>query len=127
MRTEKVTDERYFAPYKVFTINGLKIAVIGLTTEDTAKLVNPDNVKDIYFQDPQVEIQKVLGEIEANEKVDLVFATTHMGHYQNGQSGSEAPGDVQLARSLKEGELDAIFGGHSQNPSMYGARYEQLR
>ncbi|BFN31641.1 MULTISPECIES: bifunctional UDP-sugar hydrolase/5'-nucleotidase UshA [Vibrio] len=112
----KVTDERYFAPYKVFTINGLKIAVIGLTTEDTAKLVNPDNVKDIYFQDPQVEIQKVLGEIEANEKVDLVFATTHMGHYQNGQSGSEAPGDVQLARSLKEGELDAIIGGHSQNP-----------
>ncbi len=106
----KVTDERYFAPYKVFTINGLKIAVIGLTTEDTAKLVNPDNVKDIYFQDPQVEIQKVLGEIEANEKVDLVFATTHMGHYQNGQSGSEAPGDVQLARSLKEGELDAIIG-----------------
>ena len=39
-----------------------------------------------------------------------------MGHYQNGQSGSEAPGDVQLARSLKEGELDAIIGGHSQNP-----------
>lgn len=112
----KVTDERYFAPYKVFTINGLKVAVIGLTTKDTAKLVNPDNVADIYFEDPQVEIQKVLAEIEANEKVDLVFATTHMGHYQDGQHGSEAPGDVLLARSLEEGELDAIIGGHSQNP-----------
>ncbi|WP_039984415.1 bifunctional UDP-sugar hydrolase/5'-nucleotidase UshA, partial [Vibrio owensii] len=112
----KVTDERYFAPYKVFTINGLKVAVIGLTTKETAKLVNPDNVADIYFEDPQVEIQKVLAEIEANEKVDLVFATTHMGHYQDGQHGSEAPGDVLLARSLEEGELDAIIGGHSQNP-----------
>lgn len=112
----KVTDERYFAPYKVFTINGLKVAVIGLTTKDTAKLVNPDNVADIYFEDPQVEIQKVLAEIEANEKVGLVFATTHMGHYQDGQHGSEAPGDVLLARSLEEGELDAIIGGHSQNP-----------
>ncbi len=112
----KVTDERYFAPYKVFTINGLKVAVIGLTTKDTAKLVNPDNVADIYFEDPQVEIQKVLAEIETNEKVDLVFATTHMGHYQDGQHGSEAPGDVLLARSLEEGELDAIIGGHSQNP-----------
>ena len=112
----KVTDERYFDPYKVFTINGLKVAVIGLTTKDTAKLVNPDNVADIYFEDPQVEIQKVLAEIEANEKVDLVFATTHMGHYQDGQHGSEAPGDVLLARSLEEGELDAIIGGHSQNP-----------
>ncbi|MFN1582737.1 MULTISPECIES: bifunctional UDP-sugar hydrolase/5'-nucleotidase UshA [Vibrio] len=112
----KVTDERYFAPYKVFTINGLKVAVIGLTTKDTAKLVNPDNVASIYFEDPQVEIQKTLAEIEANEKVDLVFATTHMGHYQDGNHGSEAAGDVMLARSLKEGELDAIIGGHSQNP-----------
>ncbi|MGR5192867.1 bifunctional UDP-sugar hydrolase/5'-nucleotidase UshA [Vibrio rotiferianus] len=111
-----VTDERYFDPYKVFTINGLKVAVIGLTTKDTAKLVNPDNVASIYFEDPQVEIQKALAEIEANEKVDLVFATTHMGHYQDGNHGSEAPGDVLLARSLEEGELDAIIGGHSQNP-----------
>lgn len=56
----KVTDERYFAPYKVFTINGLKVAVVGLTTKDTAKLVNPSNVADIYFEDPQVEIKKYL-------------------------------------------------------------------
>ncbi len=113
---KKDTNERYFDPYKVFTINGLKIAVIGLTTQDTAKLVNPDNVSNINFEDPQVEIKKVLKEIEENEKVDLVFATTHMGHYQDGNNGSEAPGDVKLARSLEEGQLDAIIGGHSQNP-----------
>ncbi|CAM2968845.1 bifunctional UDP-sugar hydrolase/5'-nucleotidase UshA [Vibrio mytili] len=111
-----VTDERYFAPYKVFNINGLNIAVVGLTTKDTAKLVNPDNVENIYFEDPQVEIKKVLKEIEENEDVDLVFATTHMGHYHNGNYGSEAPGDVMLARSLEAGQLDAIIGGHSQNP-----------
>ncbi|EMY6774407.1 TPA: bifunctional UDP-sugar hydrolase/5'-nucleotidase UshA [Vibrio alginolyticus] len=113
---KKDTNERYFAPYKVFTINGLKIAVIGLTTQDTAKLVNPDNVSNIHFEDPQVEIKKVLKEIEENEKVDLVFATTHMGHYEDGKNGSEAPGDVKLARSLEEGQLNAIIGGHSQNP-----------
>ncbi|MFH4552438.1 bifunctional UDP-sugar hydrolase/5'-nucleotidase UshA [Vibrio alginolyticus] len=113
---KKDTNERYFDPYKVFTINGLKIAVIGLTTQDTAKLVNPDNVSKIHFEDPQVEIKKVLKEIEENEKVDLVFATTHMGHYEDGKNGSEAPGDVKLARSLEEGQLNAIIGGHSQNP-----------
>ncbi len=113
---KKDTNERYFDPYKVFTINDLKIAVIGLTTQDTAKLVNPDNVSNIHFEDPQVEIKKVLKEIEENEKVDLVFATTHMGHYEDGKNGSEAPGDVKLARSLEEGQLNAIIGGHSQNP-----------
>ncbi|MDF2152415.1 bifunctional UDP-sugar hydrolase/5'-nucleotidase UshA [Vibrio sp. CAU 1672] len=111
-----VTDERYFAPYKVFTIKNLKVAVVGLTTKDTAKLVNPDNVSDIYFADPQVEIKKVLEEIKANETVDMVFATTHMGHYADGKHGNEAAGDVKLARSLEEGQLDAIIGGHSQNP-----------
>lgn len=119
-----VTDERLFSPYKVFTINGLKVAVIGLTTKDTAKLVNPDNVATIHFADPQVEIKKAIKEIEANETVDLIFATTHMGHYADGQHGSEAPGDVLLARSLEEGQLDAIIGGHSQNPvCMEGNEY----
>ncbi|KJR21617.1 MULTISPECIES: bifunctional UDP-sugar hydrolase/5'-nucleotidase UshA [Vibrio] len=112
----KVTDERYFQPYKVFDLNGVKVAVVGLTTKDTAKLVNPDNVASIHFADPQTEIKKVLAEIEAKEKVDLVFATTHMGHYANGTHGTEAPGDVMLARSLESGQLDAIIGGHSQNP-----------
>ncbi|MBY7731634.1 bifunctional UDP-sugar hydrolase/5'-nucleotidase [Vibrio splendidus] len=121
---DTVTDERLFSPYKVFTINGLKVAVIGLTTKDTAKLVNPDNVATIHFADPQVEIKKAIKEIEANETVDLIFATTHMGHYANGQHGSEAPGDVLLARSLGEGQLDAIIGGHSQNPvCMEGNEY----
>lgn len=121
---DTVTDERLFAPYKVFTINGLKIAVIGLTTKDTAKLVNPDNVATIHFADPQDEIKKAIQEIEANETVDLIFATTHMGHYADGQHGSEAPGDVLLARSLEEGQLDAIIGGHSQNPvCMEGNEY----
>ncbi|MFL9764195.1 bifunctional UDP-sugar hydrolase/5'-nucleotidase UshA [Vibrio cyclitrophicus] len=121
---DTVTDERLFSPYKVFTINGLKVAVIGLTTKDTAKLVNPDNVATIHFADPQVEIKKAIKEIEANETVDLIFATTHMGHYADGQHGSEAPGDVLLARSLEEGQLDAIIGGHSQNPvCMEGNEY----
>ncbi|MDA0145347.1 bifunctional UDP-sugar hydrolase/5'-nucleotidase UshA [Vibrio sp. RW] len=121
---DTVTDERLFSPYKVFSINGLKVAVIGLTTKDTAKLVNPDNVATIHFADPQVEIKKAIKEIEANETVDLIFATTHMGHYADGQHGSEAPGDVLLARSIEEGQLDAIIGGHSQNPvCMEGNEY----
>ena len=39
-----------------------------------------------------------------------------MGHYENGEHGSMAPGDVTLARGLKPGELNMIVGGHSQNP-----------
>ena len=36
-----------------------------------------------------------------------------MGHDQNAQYGVNAPGDIILARSLPEGALDMIVGGHS--------------
>lgn len=39
-----------------------------------------------------------------------------MGHYENGNFGGNAPGDVALARYLDEGSLDMIVGGHSQEP-----------
>ncbi|RTR38012.1 bifunctional UDP-sugar hydrolase/5'-nucleotidase [Shewanella canadensis] len=107
---------RYFDAYKIFDINGLKVAVIGLTTEDTATIGNPDIVGDLTFTDPKDEIKKVIAEIEQNNAADVIFATTHMGHYADGQSGSNAPGDVALARALSEGQLQAVFGGHSQNP-----------
>ncbi|GIU52661.1 MULTISPECIES: bifunctional UDP-sugar hydrolase/5'-nucleotidase UshA [Shewanella] len=121
---DKNAEERYFEPYRVFEINGLKVAIIGFTTVDTPKIVNPENVDNLEFTDPQVELPKVLAEIEANEEVDMVFAVTHMGHYADGNHGTEAAGDVMLARSVEEGQLHAIIGGHSQNPvCMEGDEY----
>ena len=112
----KADGTRYFDAYKVFNINGLRIAVIGLTTEDTAKIGNPEFIKDLTFTDPTTEAEKVIAEIKAADTADLIFATTHMGHYADAMNGSNAPGDVAMARALAEGDLNAIIGGHSQNP-----------
>jgi len=112
----KADGSRYFEPYKVFTLGDLRIAVVGLTTEDTAKIGNPEYISELTFTDPKEEIKKVIAEIEKNDEADLVIATTHMGHYANGQHGSNAPGDVALAKALEEGQLAAVIGGHSQNP-----------
>ncbi|MGE6568873.1 bifunctional UDP-sugar hydrolase/5'-nucleotidase UshA [Shewanella vesiculosa] len=112
----KADGTRYFDAYKVFNINGLRIAVIGLTTEDTAKIGNPEFIKDLTFTDPTTEAAKVIAEIKAADTADLIFATTHMGHYADAMNGSNAPGDVAMARALAEGDLNAIIGGHSQNP-----------
>lgn len=114
--TDGSQGERYFDAYKIFNVNGLKIAVIGLTTEDTAKIGNPEFISDLIFTDPKVEIAKVIKEIKDAKSADIIFATTHMGHYAGGQNGSNAPGDVALARALKEGDLQVVIGGHSQNP-----------
>ncbi|NOH98768.1 bifunctional UDP-sugar hydrolase/5'-nucleotidase UshA [Vibrio sp. 99-70-13A1] len=113
---DKATGERKFQAYEMFEKQGIKIAVIGLTTEDTAKIGNPEFIGSIDFRDPKEEAKELIAELKETEKPDLIFAVTHMGHYENGQRGVNAPGDVALARYLDEGSLDMIVGGHSQEP-----------
>lgn len=113
---DKNTGKRLFQPYAMFNKLGIKIAVIGLTTEDTAKLGNPEFIEQIDFRDPKEEAKNLIAELKETEYPDLIFAVTHMGHYENGNRGINAPGDVALARYLNEGDLDMIVGGHSQEP-----------
>lgn len=108
--------KRMFDAYKIFDKSGIKIAVIGLTTEDTVKIGNPEFIKQVKFTDPKVEAKQVIAELKATVNPDVIIAATHMGHYLNGESGSNAPGDVQLARYLEPGDLDMVVGGHSQEP-----------
>jgi 5'-nucleotidase/UDP-sugar diphosphatase len=120
--------KRMFDAYKIFNKDGIKIAVIGLTTEDTAKIGNPEFIGELEFRDPKVEAKKLIAELKASENPDIIIAATHMGHYLNGDNGSNAPGDVQLARYLNEGDLDMIVGGHSQEPvCMEGAEYAKFK
>ncbi|MCK1967118.1 bifunctional UDP-sugar hydrolase/5'-nucleotidase UshA [Franconibacter sp. IITDAS19] len=113
---QKSTNQRLFKPWALFNRQDIKIAVIGLTTDDTAKIGNPEFFTDIEFRKPADEAKLVIQELQQTEKPDVIIAATHMGHYDNGEHGSNAPGDVELARSLPAGALTMIVGGHSQDP-----------
>ncbi len=104
--------ERLFEPYRIFNRGDLKIAVLGLTTKDTAKLGNPEFISDIRFTDPVAEAASLVPELR--EQADVVIAATHMGHYVDAAYGINAPGDVTMARQVNG--LDMIIGGHSQDP-----------
>ena len=91
---DKATGKRKYQPYAMFEKQGLKIAVIGLTTEDSARIANPEFISELDFRDPKEEARKLVAEINQNEKPDLIIATTHMGHYEDGRRGVNAPGDV---------------------------------
>ncbi|WP_366940293.1 bifunctional UDP-sugar hydrolase/5'-nucleotidase UshA [Gilliamella sp.] len=112
----KGTDKRVFDAYKMFDLNGIKVAVFGLTTDDTIFLASPKNTEGVEFRQTLPEAQKIIKQLKDNEHPDMIIAVTHMGHYENGEHGSMAPGDVELARNLQAGDLDMIVGGHSQNP-----------
>lgn len=102
-------------PYEIFERGGLKIGVVGLTTEDTAKLGNPEIVKDVVFELPIDGVKTVLKQWSENEKPDVKIALTHLGYYPNAEHGTNAPGDVSLARNLDKSALDVIIGGHTHD------------
>ena len=102
-----------FRPYIMEDMEGVRVAILGLTTEDTEALAMKDNVKDIYFTDAVGTAEEWVPKLIHDEKADVVIALTHIGHYLNAQFGSNAPGDVTLAKEIDG--VDIIVGGHSQN------------
>jgi 5'-nucleotidase/UDP-sugar diphosphatase len=105
--------QRMFAPYKVFDLGGLRVGVLGLTTEDTVRMAHPDNVGRLEFRNVIAEAAKVVPDLR--RQADVVIAATHMGHYENGQHGTQAAGDVEMARAVSG--IDLVVGGHTQNPA----------
>ena len=105
--------ERVFEPYKIFSLGGIKVGVMGLTTEDTRKMVHPDNIQGMEFRSVIAEAARTVPELRS--KADIVIATTHMGHYEDGNHGTQATGDVEMARAIKG--IDLVVGGHTQNPA----------
>lgn len=111
----KKTNQPLVKPYVTFDKGGLKIAVIGLTTEDTAKLGNPDVTENVIFHNPIEIARTTLKTVNEKEKPDVRIALTHMGYYFDEKHGMNAPGDVSLARRLDKGAFDLIVGGHTHD------------
>lgn len=111
----KKTNQPLVKPYVTFDKGGLKITVVGLTTEDTAKLGNPDVTENVIFHDPIETARTTLKTINEKDKPDVRIALTHMGYYFDEKHGMNAPGDVSLARRLDKGAFDLIVGGHTHD------------
>ncbi len=80
-----------------------------MSTEDTAIQGNPDILKTIGVRPAISTAKKLVPKLK--KKADMIIALTHMGYYEDGQHGGNAPGDVSLARSVNG--IDVIVGGHT--------------
>lgn len=96
------------APYVILERGGVKIAVVGLTTPDTAVTTSPRNVQDFVFADPAAMLKALIPELKA-KGADVVVALAHLASYPG-----EAPGDEadDLVAAVG-GDLAAVVSGHS--------------
>lgn len=105
-------NKRLFKPYIIKNVDGLKVAILGLTTKDTPFKSKMEGHTNTEFRDPIAEAALLVPELR--KKAQIVIALTHMGHYPDEKHGLDAPGDVTLARQVPG--IDLIIGGHTQLP-----------
>ncbi|KAF1850105.1 5`-nucleotidase protein-like protein [Cucurbitaria berberidis CBS 394.84] len=84
-------------PYHIFQEYGL--ALIGVTTADTAGISNPDD--STTFSDVVEAVQGAIDEIKSTTNITRIAAITHIGYDK----------DQELAESVSG--LQLIMGGHS--------------
>jgi 5'-nucleotidase / UDP-sugar diphosphatase len=86
-------------PYIIKEISGIKVAIIGLITEETPITTHPRNVKGLTFV-PMIETARKAFR-NLGETPDLVIVLSHLG----------LPADRRLAEATKG--IQIIVGGHT--------------
>ncbi|MBN3534714.1 5'-nucleotidase C-terminal domain-containing protein [Mycoplasma procyoni] len=101
--------KRVFKPYIIKELeNGIKVAIMGITTPDTAYTSHPKNSKLVEFKQPVESAKETIAEIKKDHpEVNFIIASTHLG---TGRSQVEWTSEY-LAEKVPE--IDLILDGHS--------------
>ena len=106
---ETDTPVDYVKPYIIKDVKGVKVAFIGLTTQETAVKVKPENVAHIEFKDP-VETAKKYVPIVKAEGADIVILLTHIGTNQSSNGKITFEGNTENLTRIKD--VDGVITGH---------------
>ncbi|MFD3261238.1 choice-of-anchor I family protein [Paenibacillus lentus] len=94
----KTTGDAGVYPYVVLDVNGKRVGIMGLTTEDTKETSSPG--KDVVFRQATEAAAETVKAME-QEGINIIIVLSHLGYSR----------DKQLA-SVVEG-IDLIVGGHT--------------
>lgn len=118
---ETATDEPvdWASPYLFTEVDGVKIAMIGIATPETAFKSLASSIEGLEFRDPVTAAQEWIDFLEAGQAdegvPDVIIALTHLGAAQDGYGNDLTEEVTGEAAELAEGTtgLDAIVTGHT--------------
>ncbi|WP_430788684.1 bifunctional metallophosphatase/5'-nucleotidase [Virgibacillus flavescens] len=119
------TDQPYFGkPYYIKELNnGIKIAVLGVTTHYIPNWESPEHIKEISFPDAMKSLQKWVPHVRTVEKPDLLIVSYHGGFerdIETGEATEALTGENQGYQLCQEIEgIDILLTGH-QHRSLTG-------
>src|SRR5674476_81827 len=101
-------------PFTVQTVNGVRVAFVGVTTQETPTITISTSTAGLCFKDPADSIVHYYDAMKA--AADVVVVLSHLG-YNDGGYGYGIPvyGDTTLAQKLIDAgkPVPLIIGGHS--------------
>jgi 5'-nucleotidase / UDP-sugar diphosphatase len=96
-------------PWTVVNVNGLRVGIIGLTSQSEIKRLFPN---EFQIRDPLAAILELLPAVRAQS--DVVVLLSHLGHRQEDPyPPPRGIRDVELALALPHGAVPAIVGSHT--------------
>lgn len=96
----KADNSLYATPYITTNINGLNVAVIGVTTTDA--VYNPEYVKDLIFEEEIKALKDFVKKTPLHKTNDITILLSHIGYEVDKKVAEEIPNT-----------FDIIIGGHS--------------
>lgn len=101
----RLKDGKALVPaYNVKEFSGFRVAILGLTTHETAIVGNPKFIQDLEFEDEVTTAKRLVPMLR--QRADMVIALTHIGISPDTTSGSR-----RLAKEVPG--IDLIVDGHS--------------
>lgn len=112
--------------YSIVDVSGVKIAVIGVVTKDTASLVSPDGIADLDFGDPTDAVNRVADDLEnlpEDERPDMTVVEAHLGASSTESLEDAKASNAEFKKLVTEADasVDALFTGHTHMPYAFEA------
>ncbi|QDP41786.1 bifunctional metallophosphatase/5'-nucleotidase [Radiobacillus deserti] len=110
-------------PYQVFDLDGIKVAVLGVTTHYVPNWEDPNHIQGLEFKDALETAKKWVSLIRAEENPDVMVVSYHGGFERDLETGEPTEpltGENQGYQMCQEIEgLDILITGH-QHRSLVG-------
>jgi 5'-nucleotidase len=115
--TDTATGKTLFPSYAIRTLNGEKIAFIGMTLKDTPSVVTPAGVAGLKFAEEVATVNSLVPEILA-QNVSAIVVLVHQGGFTtattiNDKSCPGLNGDIVSITDRLDPLIDVVISGHT--------------
>lgn len=108
--THPKAGQRVLPPYKVVTVNGVKIGILGMTTKRAIAAIGPIATKDFTFTDGDDELPHFIDVLRNQKKVDLLVMIAELELAHSIRLTEKHPGvDIVLSSDMHETTLKPII------------------